>query len=147
MGETTVTLERAEAETIDQVEALLTANELPTEDLGTAPARFYLAHAEGSVIGCGGIGPYGSDGLLRSVVVAQPYRGRGYGTALCEAPESRLRSTGVRRVYLLTETARDFFHRRGYEGIERDHVPSSIRQTAEFAELCPKSAACLYKVL
>jgi len=138
-----VALRLAEGGDLDRVESLLEANGLPYEDARTKPECFFLARDGEAVVGAGGLEAYGSDGLLRSVVVAEPYRGRGYGGALCDALEARARERGVGTLYLLTTTAAGFFRRRGYEAIDREAVPPTVRGTTEFAELCPDSATCM----
>lgn len=144
-----ITLERAEGASLDHVETLLAANGLPHDDVRTTPAEFFLARANSDpgVVGVGGVEQYGADGLLRSVAVAEPHRGRGYGTALCDELERYARERGVERLYLLTTTAAAFFERRGYETVSRADVPASVRSTTEFAELCPASATCMRREL
>lgn len=127
------------------VRELLTANDLPAEDVRSGPGDFYVATVDGTRVGCGGLEVYGTDGLLRSVVVAEPHRGSGYGGAITDALESRARASGVETLYLLTTTAADFFAARGYEPMDRSAVPDAIGDTSEFAEYCPDSAACLHK--
>lgn len=129
----------------DRVEALLEANDLPSRDVRAKPERFFVA--ETAVVGVGGVEARGSDGLLRSVVVAEPHRGRGYGTALCTALEDRAWSAGIETLFLLTTTAATFFRRNGYEAIDRAEAPEPIRRTTQFADLCPDSAAAMRKGL
>jgi len=143
MTDAVVTLRPLEGDDPDRVEALLEANGLPHEDIRAKPECFFLADADGDVVGAGGLEVYGSDSLLRSVVVTEPYRGRGYGGALCDALETRARERGVGSLYLLTTTAAGFFRRRGYEAIDREAVPPAVRRTTEFADLCPDSATCM----
>ena len=142
-----LTLDRADAGDLDRVEALLAANDLPSRDVRTTPGRFFLARSGTAVVGVGGVEPYGSAGLLRSVVVEESSRGRGYGAALCGALEARARENGLETLYLLTTTASGFFRRIGYEAVDREHVPSSVRRTTEFTDLCPASATCMRKDL
>ncbi|WP_435180093.1 arsenic resistance N-acetyltransferase ArsN2 [Halorussus sp. AFM4] len=147
MSRPPITLERTDRESVRRVESLLKANDLPYEDVRANPEQFFLARADGTRIGAGGVEPHGSTGLLRSVVVAESHRGRGYGAALCDALEDRARADEVETLYLLTTTAAAFFRRRGYEEIARESVPSAIRQTTEFADLCPETATCMRKRL
>ncbi|MFC4408138.1 arsenic resistance N-acetyltransferase ArsN2 [Haloarchaeobius iranensis] len=135
---------------IPQVESLLAANDLPHRDVRDGGAEFFIASTvdERDESTCvGGLERYGSNGLLRSVVVAEQYRGQGYGAALCDALEARARERGFQTLYLLTTTAAPFFRARGYERVEREAVPDAIRETTEFADLCPASAVCLMKPL
>ena len=98
-------------------------------------------------MGAGGLERYGTDGLLRSVVVAPGERGQGYGTALCAALEKRAGEGGVQTLYLLTTTAAPFFEACGYDPVPRDGVPTPIRESTEFTELCPDSATAMAKTL
>lgn len=142
-----ITLTSAEATDLEWLEALLDANDLPNRDIHSGPGRFFIARAESARIGGGGLEPYGPNALLRSVVIAAPHRGQGYGAALCEALEARARTNGVETLYLLTTTASEFFRERGYEEIDRETVPPEIRETSEFTDLCPQSATCMRKSL
>ena len=147
MSGATLTLRRADERELDYVESLLDANELPSADVRTSPARFYVGYAGDERVGIGGLESYGTDGLLRSVVVERSARGNGFGTALCDALERRIRADGVQTLYLLTTTAADFFADRGYATLERADVPAAIRETDQFDELCPASATCMRKQL
>lgn len=146
MDATSVTLRRA-TENLGYVERLLAESDLPTEDVRSSPARFYVAFDGDDRVGVGGIEPVGDAGLLRSVAVEPSRRGEGYGSALCAALETRARAEGIETLYLLTTTAADFFAGRGYERVERSAVPAGIRETTEFAALCPDSAVCLRRAL
>jgi amino-acid N-acetyltransferase len=147
MTTSTITVEKADAADLDYVEALLEANGLPHRDVRTKPECFFVASADAERVGVGGLETHGPNGLLRSVAIAETHRGRGYGSALCEALEDYARENGVETLYLLTTTAPDFFRQRGYEAIGREDAPSRIRQTTEFTDLCPDSATCMEKDL
>lgn len=142
-----ITLTSAEATEIAWLEALLEANDLPNRDIRSGPGQFFIARAGAERIGGGGLESDGSNALLRSVVIAQPHRGQGYGVALCDVLEARAQTNGVETLYLLTTTADAFFRKRGYDGIDRDIVPPEVQETAEFTDLCPQSATCMRKTL
>ncbi|MFQ3319292.1 MAG: amino-acid N-acetyltransferase [Natronomonas sp.] len=145
MSQDSITLQRATEDTLDRVERLLERNDLPTQDVRAGPGRFFLADADGSLVGVGSVEMYGSDGLLRSLVVGEPHRGEGYGAELCDALEDEARESGGETLYLLTTTAAAFFERRGYDEIERAAVAPSVREMTQFTELCPASATCMQK--
>ena len=67
--------------------------------------------------------------------------------ALCDAVERRAASLGARRLYLLTETAEEFFQRRGYRLAERTSAPKGIASSREFAAVCPTSAQLMLREL
>ena len=130
------------------VNALLDAVSLPASDLTEAHLEhFFFAGSDGSPTGLVGLELYGSDALLRSLVVVQFARNRGLGSSLVRHAESYARSRGVRAVYVLTTTAEPFFRQLGYERIDRSRAPASIKQTPEFACLCPASSAFMVKPL
>lgn len=143
----TVSLQQASDSTISYVEALLEENDLPTRDVRSKLEWFYLGYDGDDPVGVGGVEVHGTEGLLRSVVVEQSARGEGFGTAICEALETRARNEGVETLYLLTTTAPAFFSDREFVEIERTEAPTAIRQTTEFDDLCPASAACMRKSL
>lgn len=142
-----ITVRPAEQADLDRIEALLCANDLPTQDVQAKLGSFFVAESETAVIGGGGVERYGSNGLLRSVVVTESHRSQGYGTALIDTLEDRARTNGMETLYLLTTTATPFFRAQGYDGIPRERAPSEIRQTTEFTHLCPASATCMKKSL
>ena len=94
-----------------------------------------------------GLEIYGTVALLRSLAVAPDGQGRGLGAALLAHAERAARQRGITALYLLTTTAEAFFARRGYVRLPRQAAPPVLRQTAEFAALCPASAVCLTKAL
>ena len=130
------------------VRALLAAAGLPVADLTAAHLDDFWGCGESpDLIGVIGLEGYGTVALLRSLAVAPAWRGRGLGSALLAHAEQVAHQRGVSALYLLTTTAGAFFTRRGYVRIPREAAPPALRQTAEFAALCPASAACLTKAL
>lgn len=109
------------------------------EHLGAA----LVAHEAGQVVGAVALELYGREALLRSLVVASSWRGRGLGLRLAEAALALARSRGVERVFLLTETAAGFFPRLGFEPVERSAIPASVQQSVELRSACPASALAM----
>lgn len=147
---TTVELRPAKPHDREYVERLLTENDLPTSDLDSAYSSLFICEStedeeESESVGVGGLEIEGAAGLLRSVAVEESVRGTGYGTAICEQLLDRAREIGLDSVFLLTTTAEEFFADRGFERVEREQVPDSIRETAEFSDICPSSATCMKK--
>lgn len=127
---------------------LLESSGLPTSDLTEDHLKnFVILGQAGRVAGSVGMEVFGQDALLRSLAVDNMMRGEGYGNRLLQLMEERARDEGIQRIYLLTTSAADFFAHQGYAPIDRADVPESIRNTAQFAGICPSSAACLYKSL
>jgi N-acetylglutamate synthase-like GNAT family acetyltransferase len=132
----------------DALMAALAKANLPTADVEAPGRLFWRFETQDEVpVGFGGLEPYGDDTLLRSLVTLPPVRGRGLGSAIVAALEFEARLHGCRNLWLITTTAADFFERLGYARCERAVVPAAIRETTEFAELCPASADVLMKKL
>ena len=60
-------------------------------------------------------------------------RGQGYGWLLADVAVQWARYRGVRRIYLLTEFASDFFAAKlGFRVVDRSTVSAAVSQTAVF---------------
>jgi len=128
------------------VKALLLVNNLPVEDLSSLRSSDFLYCGQReSPMGVIGLQTVGDVGLLRSLVVSQAARKQGCGTALVAAIESKAVQAGIADLYLLTETAERFFSNLQYAAIPRESAPSSIKETREFAGLCPDDAILMHK--
>ena len=129
------------------VRALLAAAGLPTADVDQHLPQFLVARAGAELVGVAGLELLGESGLLRSVCVAEAFRGRGIADALCERLLAAAGAAGLRRIYLLTTTAEAYFARRGWGKVDRQQAPPEIRGTAEFASLCPATAVFMLRSL
>ena len=127
--------------------ALLASAALPTDDIDVTAGRFWRFRDTHGDVGFAGLQVCGGDALLRSVVVAPERRRHGHGRAILAWMLDQAESLGVRRVFLLTTTAADFFAAADFTRIARDAAPANIRATSEFASLCPETAVCMMKPL
>jgi len=136
------------AATAEAVRTLLRECHLPTADLSESHLEHFFARRNGDALeGVVGLELYPPYALLRSLAVAPSERGRGIGRQLVMEAERHAREHGAREIYLLTTTAERFFARAGYESVPRNDAPSAIRETSEFATVCPASAALMRKRL
>jgi amino-acid N-acetyltransferase len=95
------------------------------------------------IIGCVGVEVYGTAGLLRSVAVDIAHRGLGLGIQLTETAIDLAKKRGVKTLYLLSETASDFFLRFGFQKVTRADVEPAVRGSAEFTGACSDAAVVL----
>lgn len=123
-----------------ELAAALAAAGLPTEDLEDGGRSFFAFEDNGRPIGFGGFELYGEDALLRSVVILQEARGKGYGRAVTEAVLARAHEAGARTAYLLTTTAEAFFEHDGFRRVERATAPASILATRQATTICATAA-------
>lgn len=120
---------------------------LPTADVKSDGPLFWRFEHDDGPVGFGGLEIFSDQALLRSVVTLPPVRNRGIGGAIVAALETEARIRGARAVWLLTDTAVDFFARLGYRKYERADAPEAMQESAQFARLCPASATAMMKRL
>jgi N-acetylglutamate synthase-like GNAT family acetyltransferase len=120
---------------------------LPAEDVTAPTPLFWRFEHEDGPVGFGGLEIHGDQALLRSVVTLPPVRNIGIGGAIVAALEMEARIRGCRDVWLLTDTAVDFFARLGYRKYERADVPEAMQETAQFTRFSPVSATAMMKRL
>ena len=123
--------------------ALLERAGLTPDGLRDHVSTALVARNANSIVGSAALELYGNAALLRSVAVDETWRGRGVGQQLTRAALDLAREHGVDTVYLLTETATDFFPRFGFQPIARSAVTPAVQQSVEFTSACPASAAVL----
>jgi len=130
-----------------EITDLLQSQKLPTEDLPISLTDFYAAVEEGKLIGLIGMERYGNYGLLRSMVVHPDYRSRQIAATLVNHLEKQAASSGIKALYLLTETADQYFNKKGYDSVIRDEVPEEVKNSTEFSHVCPVSAVVMRKII
>lgn len=131
----------------EQVISLLRSEDLPADDLPPVLNHFFIAIDKNEVVGVIGLEQYENYGLLRSLVVNRNYRNEHIAGRLVHELETMAAMSGVESMYLLTETAPDFFAKKGYEKINRENVPLPLQQSSEFSDVCPQTAIVMKKSL
>jgi amino-acid N-acetyltransferase len=127
--------------------SLLAAEKLPVDDLPALLDNFIVAIQNDEVVGAAGLEVYGDYGLLRSLAVSPSVRGQGIANKLVQQIETLAGSKNLKAIYLLTETAPDYFDRKNYIKITRTDVPAQVQQSSEFNYACPQSAIVMKKTL
>ncbi len=136
-------IREANKEDIPFIEDILKENNLPYKDVASKVNCFFIGHIKNKPIGIGGIEIYGDYGLLRSLVIIDSFRKKGYGKALCHKIIEYAKEKGVKEIYLLTTTAKGFFEKIGFEEVNRSIAPTPIQNTTEFKYSCPSTAICM----
>ena len=135
----TITTERD----FQSFKGLLKSSNLPADDLNVQRDLLVAYVEDGQMVGTGGLEIYGSYGLLRSLSVKLGTRGKALGTALTTYLIDEARNRGLKGIFLLTETARGFFERKGFVDVSRDQVPVDLHASSEFSGVCPKTAVVM----
>jgi len=123
-----------------EVRKLLVRVGLPGE-----PARdeqfpsFYVLTNEQGMVGSVALDVFGDDAVLRALAVDEEFRGAGYGWMLADMAVSQARWRGVRRIYLFTESASDFFAAKfGFRVVDRSTLSKQVAASETFT--APKGA-------
>jgi amino-acid N-acetyltransferase len=140
-----IQIRRAGLKDDSRISELLKDAELPFEDVTAHLNDFLVAEHAGTIVGTVGLEPYGDIALLRSLAVVVSHRNRGVGRKLYDGVVAHARLEGVKRLYLLTTTAKRMFRDLGFDNVDRNLLPDEIRTTDEFKKLCPATAVCMTK--
>jgi amino-acid N-acetyltransferase len=129
---------------LQALRSFLERNKLPYKDIVSQDNLFLLYYdSAGDVLGSGGLEIYGDAALLRSVAVRESERGKQVGKQIVKDVLKRALEQKIQSIFLLTETAHDFFLKEGFSDISRDEVPANIKASTEFSFVCPASAKCM----
>ena len=123
---------------------LLRASNLPADDLNYKKDLLLGYYESNILVGTGALEVYGDYALLRSLSVKLGIRGRNVGTTIAEYLIDEARERKLKGIYLLTETARGFFVKRGFNDVTRAEVPEALKASSEFSHVCPTGAAVMF---
>lgn len=126
---------------------LLNNNNLPTIDIANSSIHLFVGKYNNEIVGVIGIEIYKTTGLLRSLAVEDSFKKLKIGTKLIRKIFNHSLSNNIADVYLLTETAPDYFKKFSFDEVDRSSVPDIIMQTQEFKEICPDTAIVMHKNL
>ncbi len=109
----------------------LTNLEEPARD--EQQGSFYVLRNEDGTVGCVALEVLGDDAVLRALAVDPKFRGAGYGWMLADMAVSMARWRGVRRIYLLTANASDFFAAKfGFRVVDRSTLAKQVAASETF---------------
>jgi amino-acid N-acetyltransferase len=140
-------IERAAPVDYPDIETLLAEAGLPLDGAQDAFQTGVVARDDHRLVGAAAVEVWGDSALLRSVVVAPDQRGSGVGQALVAAAEEIASAAGAWTVYLLTETAADWFPRLGYTPIARADISGAVIESVEFTTACSETAVAMCRQL
>lgn len=139
-------IERARRSDLARIRRLLNANGLPSADISESSLEHFLVVREAmGIVAVVGIERHGEAALLRSLVVADGYGGRGLGRRLVTAAEVLVAELDLRGMFLLTTSADLYFAALGFRYLKREEAPHTITQSSQFKSLCPATAVLMVK--
>ena len=137
----------ASAKDIESIASLLKADKLCFNDINEDGVSLFVVEKNNVIVGYFGFEIFDLDALFRSLIVQPEHRGKGYGQEIWQLALESMVEAGVKDIYLLTNTAEDFFGKLDFEKYARNAVPEKIGGTAEFADFCSEDSICMhYKV-
>jgi amino-acid N-acetyltransferase len=90
--------------------------------------RFSVVVHDGLIVGCAALYPYGDDQAELACVAVHPhYRRWGYGEQLMKRIETRARSVGIKRLFVLTTVTSHWFKERGFVEQPVEQLPEEKR--------------------
>lgn len=130
------------------LQSFLASNKLPFQDIRLNGNLFFTYTNEaGEFLGSSGLEVYGVHALIRSIAVPPEQRGKNVGKEIVNDILQRAKTMNLKSLFLLTETAHEFFLKRGFKDISRDEVPDTLKASSEFSFVCPASAKCMVYAL
>jgi N-acetylglutamate synthase-like GNAT family acetyltransferase len=138
-----VTIRSATLSDWPHIAALLQSHALPLEGAQEHLGDFFLAVCGDSLIGSAGMEVYAGDALLRSVAVMPDQQGHGVGRMLVSHLIDEAKRRHVTALYLLTTSAADYFERLGFQHLDAQQAPATLKQSVEFQGVCPSSAVLM----
>ena len=121
---------------------------LPYKDISLEKSLlFSYLDDHGNIIGSGGLEFYGPYALLRSLAVRKDLQGKAIGKRIVNDLLEKAKEEKAIAIYLLTETAHEYFNRLQFHDVDRNSVPQEIRSSSEFSNVCPTSAACMMRLI
>jgi amino-acid N-acetyltransferase len=130
-------------ESFESFRSLLKASNLPADDLNFKRDLLVGYYEGDALVGTGGLEIHGPYALLRSLSVKLGIRGKSVGTTITEYLLDEAKKKKLKAVYLLTETARGFFQKKGFADVSRERVPDEVKASSEFAHVCPSTATVM----
>jgi UDP-N-acetylmuramate: L-alanyl-gamma-D-glutamyl-meso-diaminopimelate ligase len=107
-------------------------------------SEFLVLANEKGFTGSVGLRVLEEDAILHSLAVKPESRGVGYGWLLADAVIALARYRGVRRIYLLTETASDFFAaKHGFREVDLSTVDDAVADSSIFQSLRDRSPVAM----
>jgi amino-acid N-acetyltransferase len=105
---------------LEKLKQFLQSNNLPSWDISLDQNLFigyYDVHE--ALVASGGLEFYGNVALLRSVAVNKILRMKSFGKQIVDDLINNAKAHQIKELYLLTETAHDFFLKKGFRDTPR----------------------------
>ena len=132
---------------LQEVKNLLQNVNLPVDGVKDQFQNYFVVEIQNTnkIIGVMGWEQYDSFGLVRSAAISPEFQNKGLGSKLVLKIHKDAREKGIKKLYLLTETAEDFSAKHGFKVVKRSEVPKQIIDSNEFSMRECKSALAMMR--
>jgi amino-acid N-acetyltransferase len=127
----------------EAADALVAASGLPLDELDQCRATQFVLRDGAAIVATAALEIRGEDAILRSVAVDPTRRGERLGERIVAHAIDQARASRLRALYLLTETASEFFPRFGFVREARDAAPPAIQASIEYSSVCGSDAVAM----
>jgi len=133
---------QATVDDLSAIQELLIVSGLPTAEVAANVSNFIVAD-NGKIIGVIGAHYCGTKVLLRSFAVSFERQKSGVGWTLLQEMQKKFNSKTVAAVYLLTNTAQEYFKRVGFYEISYSEIPALLLSESGLDKACPCTSQCM----
>ncbi len=140
-------LENAKVSDLPGIFCLLRDSGLPFDGSAQDLSHFFVIKEGREIIGCAGLEVHGKVGLLNSFAVKKEQQGQGLGKTLIRRMLDLAGKRSIKKIYLLTIDASEFFSKFGFKRVEWHEIDPAIPQTKDFFNCCSCSAIPMVKHL
>jgi C_GCAxxG_C_C family probable redox protein len=139
-----IDIRRAGPEDIGAIKTLLAVCLLPAHDVSDSRIRFLVAESDRGIIGVSGFEVLANGvALLRSLAVMPGYRKQQIGRRLVNRTIAAADDDGIGRIFLLTESATDYFSNVGFVAVPRDQAPPELGAATLDTRPCSRGATLM----
>lgn len=130
------------------IKKLLVTVGLPTAGIEDDDIHFMVAAGNNNeILAVIGMERSGDNGLLRSLACDPEFRQRGIAAELVKVAIAQGRKQGIKRLFLMTQTAEIYLKRFGFKTIERQGIPDDLLEQSALNAACPACSTCMSIVL
>ena len=131
---------KANANDLDEIHQLLQLVNLPIGGVKKHLDNFLVLKDNSTKVrGCIGLELYSEYALLRSAAVHPENQNQGIGKKLTEEIITYAKNIGIKKLFLITNTAEEYFKKKGFTVVQKNEIPASVKQSVEFTFQCAKT--------
>ena len=136
-------IKNADSDDISAITSLLQNCELPIVNIEKQVNDFIVAKQQNCLVGTLGVVYDNNENvLLRSFAVTKKNRSQGIGKELIQTMLAVMEKKKILNVFLLTETAAEYFMKIGFHEIQRSEIPDILLSKSGLDKACPCSSKC-----